>query len=292
MNFMKIPAALAVLAACCFTAELMAQPAAPRIQFPDASQAASIKQRVGVTDVEIIYSRPNMNGRVIFGGLVPYGTVWRTGANSATKISFSTAVKFGGAEVPPGTYALFTIPGQDEWTIILGKGPEQWGAFSYDPKNDVARVKAKPQQRAQALESFTITFPQIEREAAQLELAWDRVVVPVRITVDVKSVLVPQIEAAMASAEPKKPYYRASEFYFENDIDLKKAITWISAADAAQPKNFFLLHRKAVMLAKAGDKANALAAANESLELAKKETSPEMRDEYVRLNSDLITRLR
>jgi hypothetical protein len=292
MQFIKTPVACLLLSACCFTADVAAQAAAPTLQFPAASQAASVKQRVGVTDIEITYHRPNVSGRAIFGSLVPYGMVWRTGANNATRISFSTAVKFGGADVPPGTYALFTIPGPDEWTIILGKGTEQWGAYSYDKKNDVVRVTTKPQQRPQAVESFTIAFAQVEREAVQLELAWDRVAVPVRIAVDVKSVLVPQIEATMASAQTKKPYYQAAEFYFENDIDLKKAVTWIGLANAAQPKNLFLLHRKAVMLAKVGDKASALTAATESLELAKKETSPDVRDEYVRLNNELISRLR
>jgi hypothetical protein len=115
-----------------------------KFEFPDASQHATITQRVGLTDVSIDYSRPNMRGREIFGGLVPYGKVWRTGANSPTKIKFSDAVKIGGQDVPAGEYAFYTIPNQDEWSIILSKNLKLWGAYGYKPDADELRVTAKP----------------------------------------------------------------------------------------------------------------------------------------------------
>src|SRR5215471_15818281 len=104
--------------------------------FPSASPSCTLKQRIGLTDIEIVYSRPGVKDRTIFGGIVPFGQVWRTGANQATKISFSTPVKFNGAEVPAGTYALFTIPGEQEWTVILNRTTNQWGSFRYDEKTD------------------------------------------------------------------------------------------------------------------------------------------------------------
>ena len=125
-----------------------------RLNSPAPSPASTLKQRVGVTDIEIVYSRPGVKDRVIFGGMVPYGEVWRTGANNSTKITFSTAVKLNGTEIPAGAYALFTIPGETEWTIIINKGAAQWGAFQYDEKIDVARFKATPVSLEKPLETF------------------------------------------------------------------------------------------------------------------------------------------
>ena len=158
--------ALSLLAGSVLVTGLFAQAPAPKLEFPAASPAATIKQRVGFTDIEINYSRPSMRGRKIFGGLLPYGEVWRTGANSATKITFSTSVKFGGADVPAGTYALFSIPGQNEWTVILNKVPGQWGAYAYDAKNDLVRVKAAPAALTRPFETFAISFNDLASEAA------------------------------------------------------------------------------------------------------------------------------
>ena len=178
-----------------------------KVEFPAPSPACTLKQRVGLTDIEIVYSRPGVKGRSIFGGLVPYGAVWRTGANNATKLTFSTAVKLNGAEIPAGTYALFTIPGEKEWTIIINKGAAQWGAFQYDEKADVVRFKATPVQLAETIETFTIEFNGIRDESARLDLIWDKTVVPIKLEVELAGKLVPQIEAVMASDEKNKPYY-------------------------------------------------------------------------------------
>src|SRR6186713_1363981 len=135
---------IALYSLCLGTAALAQSPAAPKITFPEASPAASVSQRIGLTDIQVTYNRPGAKGRTVFGGLVPYGHVWRTGANNATKISFSTPVKLNSTAIAAGTYELFTIPGKDEWTVIIHKNMSQWGAYTYDEKNDVARVKAKP----------------------------------------------------------------------------------------------------------------------------------------------------
>src|SRR5882757_7212786 len=213
---------LSFLAGSVLVTGLFAQAPAPKIEFPAASPAATVKQRVGFTDIEINYSRPSMRGRKIFGSLQPYGEVWRTGANNATKITFSTAVKFGGADVPAGSYALFSIPGESEWTIILNKVPDKWpwGAYSYDDKNDLVRVKAAPQRLPLPVETFTMSFSDLAKEStASLVLYWENVRIPIAIEVDVVGTLVPQIETAMAASEGKKPYFSAAMFYYENGLD-------------------------------------------------------------------------
>jgi len=153
-----------------------------KTQAPAASPACTLKQRVGLTDIEIDYSRPGVKGRAIFGGLVPLDKVWRTGANAATRITFSTPVKFNGADVPAGTYSLFTIPGQNEWTVILNKTANQWGAFHYDEKDDLLRVKATPVALDTSVETFTIDINDIRDDSATLELIWDKTRVPVKLS--------------------------------------------------------------------------------------------------------------
>jgi hypothetical protein len=270
---------------------LFAQTPAPKVSFPAASPAATVKQRVGLTDIEVIYSRPSVKGREIFGKLVPFGQVWRTGANSATKISFSTDVKLNGTAIPAGHYELFTLPGRDEWTVIIHKDVSEWGAFSYDAKNDIARVTAKPVALSQPVESFTIGLDDLRDESATLNLLWDKTRVPVKIEVDLTSTLVPQIEAVMASDAAKKPYAQAAMFYLDHGLDLKKAAAWMDAAIAAQPDAFYLVYQQARILAQSGDKAGAIAAAQKSIALANK-AGGAAQDEYRRLNEALLATLR
>jgi Protein of unknown function (DUF2911) len=269
---------------------LPAQPAAT-LELPAPSPTATLKQRVGVTDIEIVYSRPGVKGRVIFGDLEPWGKVWRAGANSATRVTFSTAVKLGGQDVPAGTYALFAKLGQDEWTIILNKVSGQWGAYAYDPKNDVVRVPAKSVKLSEPVETFTIDFNDLRDDSATLNLTWERTRVPVKLQVDVVTPLVPKIEAFMASDAPKKPYVDAAMFYLDHKLDLKKALAWMDAAIAADPGAFYFVYRKALVQAAMGDKAGAIATAKASIEGATK-AGGAIKDEYVHLNETLIARLK
>ena len=201
MNSKLLLLALAFAGGLVFPSRLSAQ--TPAVNFPAASPACTLKQRVGLTDIEIVYSRPGVKDRTIFGGIVPYGQVWRTGANQATKITFSTPVKLEGIDIPAGTYALFTIPGETEWTIIINKNAAQLGAFQYNQKDDLVRFKVTPVTLAESIETFTIEFNHIRDESAVLNLVWDKTVVPIHLEVDVAGKLVPQIEAAMASPDKK-----------------------------------------------------------------------------------------
>lgn len=275
-----------------FTASLSTSPAqtpAP-LEFPAASPAATVKQRVGITDVEIVYSRPAMKGRKIFGGLVPNGEVWRTGANAAPKITFSTDVKWNGKPVPAGTYSLFTIPDAAEWTVILNKVPEQSGTSTYDEKQDLLRVKAKPVMLGTAVENFRIDLDELNAGVGTLSIAWDKTSVPVKIETDLVAMLVPKIQAAM-TGEGKKPYYQAAWFYYENGLDLKQAVAWMEEANKERPDTVWLVHRQALILAKSGDKAGATTAAKRSLELAAK-VGGAQGAEYKRLNEELLATLK
>lgn len=263
---------------------------APKLEFPAASPAATLKLRVGVTDIEIDYSRPSMRGRTIFGGLVPYDQRWRTGANNATRLSFSTDVTLNGVAIPAGKYELFTIPGQAEWTIIIHKNMSQWGDYQYDAKNDVVRFKAKPVTTSTPTETFAIGLSELRDSSATLYLAWEKTRVPIKLEVDTVGILKPRIEAAMATPGGKKPYAQAAMFYYENNLELPTALGWMNAALAENPKAFWLLYRKGLILSKMGDKKAALEAAKQSLAMAS-EAKGSMKDEYVRLNEALIASL-
>jgi hypothetical protein len=285
MNSKMLLSSLVLASGLVFTCGLLAQ--TPKVDFPAPSPACTLKQHVGLTDIEIVYSRPGVKGRPIFGGLVPYGQVWRTGANNATKITFSTPVKLNGAEIPAGTYALFTIPGETEWTIIINKGAAQWGAFQYNETNDLVRVKATPLKLAEPVETFTIEINDIRDESATLNLTWEKTRVPVKLEVELVSKLVPQIEAVMSAAEGRKPYYQAALFYYDHGQDLQKASKWVDAA-IAEREAYYIVNLKARILARLGDKEGAIAAAKRSTELAIKAKDTG----YVKLNEDLISSLK
>jgi hypothetical protein len=267
-----------------FASHLWAQ--TPTVEFPAPSPACTIKQRVGLTDIEVVYSRPSMKGRKIFGSVVPFGTVWRTGANNATKITFSTPVKINGAAIPAGSYSLFTIPGENEWTIILNKNTGQSGT-QYDQKADVVRFKAAPGKLSETVQTLMLEFNGLTDESAVLFLAWEQTIVPLKIEIELAATLVPQIEAVMQSAGGQKPYYQAAMFYYDHGQDLEKAKQWAEAA-IKQREAHYIVHLKAKILAKLGDKEGAIAAAKRSTELAiaAKDTG------YVKMNEDLIASLK
>jgi hypothetical protein len=233
-----------------------------------------------------------VKGRVIYGGLVPFDEVWRTGANQATKITFSTPVKFNGADVPAGSYALYTIPGRTEWTVILSKNTSLWGAFGYNAKDDFVRVKATPVTLAEPVETFTIDINDIRDESATLNLIWEKTRVPVKLEVELTGKVVAQIEAAMASSDKKQAgfYFQAATFYYNHGLDLKKALDWVNQGLEGQPRIAYeMLHLKAQILAKLGDKEGAIAAAKQSSELAIKAEGPG--SSFVSMNQDLISSL-
>jgi hypothetical protein len=287
------PTLLLTLVASLLAGTLLAQPAGPRIDTPPPSPAATLKQRVGFTDIEIDYSRPGVKGRKIFGSLLPYGEVWRTGANASTKVTFSTPVTVEGTELPAGSYALFSIPGRGEWTVIFNRVVGEWGAYSYKAENDALRVKVKPVSLSQAVETFTIDINDIRTESATLNLAWEKTRVPVKLGVDVIKPVLAQIDEIMASGAtvPPRAYYQAAMFYHDHGLDLNKAKTWVEEATKGDSAPFFMLHGKAKILGKLGDKAGATAAARQSIAAAEKQGGAAAA-EYKRLNETLLASLK
>lgn len=193
---------------------------------PAASPAAEVHQRVGLTDVAITYSSPGVKGRKIFGGLVPYGEVWRTGANKATKISFSRDVKFGGKAVPKGDYSVFTIPTAKQWTVILNRETELWGSSNYDKKKDAARVTVKP-ARSSARERLTFLFSDTTDDATRLDLEWADQRVSIPIQVDTHAQVLANIESAVNGAP--LPHLRSAQYLLEHG-DTKKALEYIDTS--------------------------------------------------------------
>jgi Protein of unknown function (DUF2911) len=259
---------------------------AARVEFPQPSPTSTLKQHVGLTDIEIVYSRPSAKGRPVFGGLVPYGKVWRTGANASTTIYFSTPVKLNGTDIPAGKYSLFTIPGESEWTVIINKDTKS-SPFAYNASNDVARITVRAGELAEQVETFSILIDAIRDDSAIIDLVWEHTVVQIPLTLDLVGSLGSQIEAAMSAPGDNKPYYQAAMFYYDHDLDLQKAKTWINAAVKAS-ETYYTVNMKAKILAKLGDKEGAIAAAKRSSELAAKTDGA---GGYVKLNQDLIDSL-
>ena len=248
-----------------------------KIEFPAASQHATVKQRVGLTDIEVDYSRPNKNGREIFGGLVPYGKLWRTGANAVTKIKFSKPVTLDGKEIPAGEYALFTIPTADEWTIIVSKDAKVQSAADYKQENDAARITAKPEPNPVTIETFTISLGDVKGASATLNFLWDKTRVPVKLTTaDVEQVS-KQLDAAVSAGTPLDPRtaYQAAAFYYDNNKDMNQAAKWVDQALQKNPDAYFMHYKKAQIQAKLGNKAEATASAQKAIDILKKDKAPD-----------------
>ena len=248
-----------------------------KIEFPAASQHATVKQRVGLTDIEVDYSRPNKNGREIFGGLVPYGKLWRTGANAVTKIKFSKPVTLGGKEIPAGEYALFTIPAADEWTIIVSKDAKVQSAADYKQETDAARIMAKPEPNPITLETFTIGLSDVKGASATINLMWDQTRVPVKLTTaDVEEVS-KELESVVSGGTPLDPRtaYQAAAFYYDNNKDMNQAAKWIDQALAKNPDAYFMHYKKAQIQAKLGNKKEASSSAQKAIDILKKDKAPD-----------------
>ena len=248
-----------------------------KVEFPATSQHAVVKQRVGLTDVEIDYSRPNKNNRDIFGGLVPFGKTWRTGANKPTRIKLSADIKLGDKAVPAGEYLVYTIPSADEWTIILSKDLNAQSVADYKQDADAARVTAKPVALATPAETFTIGFEDLRVNSATLYFDWDKTRVPVKLmTNDIEKVN-RGIDAALKSGKTQDPgfYYSAASFYLDQDKDLPQALKWVDQALEKNPKAYFMHYKRAQILAKMGNKKEAIAAAEKSIEVLQAGPNPD-----------------
>lgn len=234
----------------------------PRLNVPTLSPITEITQEAALTEVKLVYSRPSAKGRTIFGGLVPYGEMWRTGANASTKLTFKEDVKVAGNPLPAGTYALYTIPGENEWTMIIHKnlGLRSLAGDVYKQTDDVFRFTAKPAPTGKFVETFTIQFANLKSDAVDVVLSWENTMVPFTIEFDVASQVDKQIAELLKDEATANPfsYFLAAEYYFHNDLDQDQAVEWITTGLEKSPKNprFGLLHAR--ILHKQGKTAEAL----------------------------------
>lgn len=268
-----------LLVAFCMGALVMTE--AQQLKTPQPSTTQTLKQEFGLGSIELSYSRPNMKGRKVFGDLVPFDKVWRTGANNATTLTFTDEVLIGGTKVPAGKYGLLTIPSANEWTVIISKQTDVTSPAAYKQDMDVVRVKVKPMDLPFSFETFGISFENIKDNSCDLMMAWDKTLVSLPITTDVDGKVMKQIETIMKS--DSRPYFAAASYYANNGKDLNQAIVWYDKAIEQNPKAFWVYYQKASTLAKLGKKSEAIAVSNKSIELAKEAKN----DDYVALNEKL-----
>jgi len=264
-----------------------------QVTTPTASPAATVSTVVGLTEVKVEYARPKAKGRKIFGAgpeyLVPYGKLWRTAANSGSRVTFTDDVKVGGVDVPKGTYQLVANPGANEWTVILSKDMTLGGGTdNYDPAKDVAKVVVKPEKLTERVEMFTIEIADVSENSknANLQLIWENTSVKVPITVDFDAKVMKSIEAN-TKLNPSS-LYQAANYYFESGKDLKQAAEWINAAAAANPDAYWVMHVRAKILKAMGDKKGATDAATASKAGAEKAKNVD----YVKMNDELLKSLK
>lgn len=257
-----------------------------QIDAPQPSPAATVMQKVGLTDVTLEYSRPAMKGREIFGELVPYDKLWRTGANKNTMISFSDDVMVMGKEVKAGTYAVFTKPGKKSWDVYLYTDTNNWGTpGKWDDSKVAAKLNVRTERLKDTHESWTMAIGEMSMDKAHLQMMWENTRVQIPFTVPTAAKTQASIDKVMAGPSAND-YYQAAIFYLDTDKDMKKAHEWISKAVEMRPEAFWMHTRKALIEEKMGDKAAAIATAKKALKQA--ESRPNA--DYVKINKDNLKR--
>ncbi len=259
--------------------------ATAQVNMPAPSPTQTIQQDFGMGKIELKYSRPSIKGRPVFEAnspLAPLGKPWRTGANAATKITFSDAVTVGTTTLQPGSYVIYTVPGRSEWDVVFSKGTAYPGGEGFKASDDVVRVKATANQIAEMVETFTMQFFNLKPESCDLTFLWGNTAVMVPITTDIKSKLGKQVEDALKG--DKKPYYQAATYYYEWDKNLPKALDNVNKAIDENKKAFWMYMLKARIQKEMGDTTGAKTTANKVIELAKEANN----DDYVKMANELI----
>jgi Protein of unknown function (DUF2911) len=260
---------------------LFATATTAQIKMPAPSSTQTIKQDFGMSAIELTYSRPNAKGRKIYGELVPYNKIWRTGANAATRIRFYDPVEIGGKKIDSGTYVIYTMPGIDKWEIIINKGIGNWGTDGYKEAEDIARFSVDPMKMKNKMETFTMQFADIKPESCALQILWEKTAIAIPINANIKDKLRAQIETALLT--DKKAYWQAAQFYNEYDKNLTKALDNVSKAIEGDGKAYWMLLYKAKIQKEMGDNAGAMESSKKSMQLAKDAKN----DDYVKMNADL-----
>ncbi len=237
------------------------------VKMPAPSPLSTIKQDFSTSHIEVVYSRPSARDRKVFGGLVPYGQLWRTGANATTKITFGEDITIKGKEVKAGTYALYSIPGEKEWEFIINKGTGNWGANGLKQEEDVLRFKATPIKNTNKVETFTFNIDNITINSCDVVLTWDNTLVKFTVKADNDKRITDYLENSINN--PKLPYQQAANYYLETGKNLDKAAIYADKAIEANPTAFWLYWLKARIHQKQGNKSAAIAAAEKTAAMAK-----------------------
>jgi len=259
---------------------------AQQLRTPASSPPQYVKQDFGLSSIELSYSRPGVKGRTIFGDLVPFGKVWRTGANLATTLTFGDDVTIGGTKISAGKYGLLTIPGATEWTFIITKQLDVTNPSAYKQDQDVVRVTTQPETLPFSVENFTIVFDNMTNSSCNLIMLWDKTAVALPIKTEVDSKIMAQIDETFN--KDSKPYFGAAMYYLDNGKDLNKALDWFNKAIERNPDGYFIYYQKARCQAKLGKKQDAITTAQKGIELAKVAKN----EDYVALNEKLIASLK
>jgi len=256
-----------------------------QVETPAPSPGSKIEQKVGLTDVSIEYSRPSMRGRTIFGNLVPFGKVWRTGANARTKVSFGDDVTVGGTALKAGTYAIFTIPQVDKWDVIFYTEHQGGGApAELDESKVAARISVEVYPIPMEIQSFTMSVDDLTSNSAVIGMFWEKVYVGVPFTVPTDAKVSANIDKVM-NGPGFGDYYASASYYFSEGKDIAKAKEWIDKAMSMNDSpRFWHLRQQSLIYAAAGDKAGAIAAAKKSLAGAEKDGNAD----YIKMNKESI----
>ena len=257
-----------------------------KITTPQPSPKATVEQRVGLTDISIEYSRPGVRGRTIFGDLVPFGKTWRTGANSNTKVTFSSDVSIDGQTLKAGSYGLYTVPNENSWEIMFYAESDNSGVpRDWDNTKVVAKTSVEVYSMPMNVETFTITFDDVSSTSAVIGLLWEKTYVGIKFEVPTDKLVSETIDAVMAASPEAGDYYNAAIYYRQQDIDIKKANEWMEKAMSLTEKPaFWQLRQQSLIYAKMGETEKAIAVAEKSLELSKAAGN----EAYVKMNTQSL----
>ena len=257
-----------------------------KITTPQPSPKATVEQRVGLTDISIEYSRPGVRGRTIFGDLVPFGKTWRTGANSNTKVTFSSDVSIDGQTLNAGSYGLYTVPNENSWEIMFYAESDNSGVpRDWDNTKVVAKTSVEVYSMPMNVETFTITFDDVSGTSATLGILWEKTYVGIKLEVPTDKLVSETIDAVMAASPEAGDYYNAAIYYRQQDLDIKKANEWMEKAMSLTEKPaFWQLRQQSLIYAKMGETEKAIAVAEKSLELSKAAGN----EAYVKMNTQSL----
>ena len=257
-----------------------------KITTPQPSPKATVEQRVGLTDISIEYSRPGVRGRTIFGDLVPFGKTWRTGANSNTKVTFSSDVSIDGQTLNAGSYGLYTVPNENSWEIMFYSESDNSGVpRDWDDTKVVAKTSVEVYSMPMNVETFTITFDDVSSTSAVIGLLWEKTYVGLKFEVPTDKLVSETIDAVMAASPEAGDYYNAAIYYRQQDLDIKKANEWMEKAMSLTEKPaFWQLRQQSLIYAKMGETEKAIAVAEKSLELSKAAGN----EAYVKMNTQSL----